>query len=155
MIKNYLFVVFFAFFGFSIGLMFGFSGFTKLKSSTTSTSSKIRNLHQKLSSLIRFGVQYDTSLADNLYNEVKILCMVMTYPANHDTKAVHVRRTWGRRCNKLLFMTSANHSELETVVLDGDDNREELWNKTKKGFMHLYDHYLNDFDYFLKADDDK
>jgi glycoprotein-N-acetylgalactosamine 3-beta-galactosyltransferase len=152
MTRDNFFLVFSALVGFSIGLLFGFSFFTNLE---TSSNIKIANLRQKLSSLIRFEVQYDTSLADNLYNEVKILCMVMTYPANHDTKAVHVRRTWGRRCNKILFMTSANHSELETVVLDGDDNREELWNKTKKGFMHLYDHYLNYFDYFLKADDDK
>jgi glycoprotein-N-acetylgalactosamine 3-beta-galactosyltransferase len=149
--KNLL-LIFFVFIGYLIGLLFGLLFFTNME---TSSTIKIGTLNQKLSSLIRFGFQYDTNLADKLSNEVKILCMVMTYPANHDTKAVHVRRTWGRRCNKILFMTSANHSELETVILDGDDNRNELWNKTKKGFMHLYDHYLNDFDYFLKADDDK
>jgi len=43
----------------------------------------------------------------DLYNKVRVLCWVMTSPANHQTKAKAVKDTWGTRCNILLFMSSA------------------------------------------------
>ncbi|TDG40353.1 hypothetical protein AWZ03_013231, partial [Drosophila navojoa] len=46
----------------------------------------------------------NTSIAEKLHSEVRVLCWIMTGPSNHKTKAVHVKRTWGKRCNKLIFM---------------------------------------------------
>jgi hypothetical protein len=46
--------------------------------------------------------------AERLAKEVRILCWVMTSPSNLETKAVHVKATWGKRCNILLFISSAN-----------------------------------------------
>lgn len=48
----------------------------------------------------------NTSLAEQLHGEVRVLCFVLTSPSNHRTKAVHVMNTWGTRCNKLLFMST-------------------------------------------------
>lgn len=99
---------------------------------------------------------YDHSLADILYNEVKIFCWVFTHPENHQTKVVHVRNTWGKRCNKLIFVSSESDASLDIIHLPGIGvGREFLWNKTRLTIRHVYKHYINDYDWFMRADDDK
>ena len=94
------------------------------------------------------------SLSEKLFDEVKVLCWVMTDPENHKTKALHVKRTWGKRCNKILFMSTQNDTELETIALPVGEGRDNLWAKTKEAFKYIYKHHFNDADWFLKADDD-
>lgn len=48
----------------------------------------------------------ETSIDKRLAQEVRVLCWIMTDPVNHQRKAKHVRDTWGKRCNILLFMTT-------------------------------------------------
>lgn len=99
---------------------------------------------------------YDDSLAVNLFEEVKILCLVMTNPANHRTQADHVKSTWGKRCNKLLFITTQEDDSLDTiVVLNITESRQALRRKTKTAFFYAHDNHLDEFDWFLKADDDR
>lgn len=99
----------------------------------------------------------DTKLSDQLYKEVKILCWVATMPKNIDTKALHVRNTWGKRCNKLLFMSSRESKKLGSSIVALNitkESRKTLWEKTKKAFKYVYENHFNDYEWFLKADDD-
>lgn len=104
-----------------------------------------------------FHKKEDTSVAEKLEKDVKILCWIMTGAANHKKKAYHIYKTWGKRCNKLLFMSSTteNGTEgMEIVALPVEEGRQELFHKTKEAFKYVYEKYFNDFDWFLKADDD-
>ncbi|XP_030377757.1 glycoprotein-N-acetylgalactosamine 3-beta-galactosyltransferase 1-like [Scaptodrosophila lebanonensis] len=96
----------------------------------------------------------DLPLATKLYKETRVLCIVLTSPERHQSRALHVKRTWGARCNKLLFMSTAEDEILPTVVLDMPDGHSNSWSQTRESLRHVYDNYFGEFDWFLKADDD-
>jgi glycoprotein-N-acetylgalactosamine 3-beta-galactosyltransferase len=78
----------------------------------------------------------------------------MTMPENHDKKAKHVKATWGRRCNVLVFISSEADPNLPTINVQVTEGRSNLWSKTRKGFAYMYENYKDEADWFLKADDD-
>lgn len=96
-----------------------------------------------------------TNMAQYLYNSTRVLCWVMTYPENPQYLAIHIKHTWGRRCNTLLFMSSTEDEELPTIALPIEkEGPDQMWNKTKLALKYIYDNHLDDADWFLKADDD-
>ncbi|OQR71569.1 glycoprotein-N-acetylgalactosamine 3-beta-galactosyltransferase 1-like, partial [Tropilaelaps mercedesae] len=95
------------------------------------------------------------TVARELAKRVRLLCFILTSPNTHATKAAHVKATWGRRCDRLLFMSSKQDNNLPSVALPiGQEDRDHLWEKTKLAFSEIYEHHLESADWFLKADDD-
>ena len=46
----------------------------------------------------------------------KIFCWVVTQPANK-LKAEAVKQTWGRKCDKLIFVSSQNGNEISYCTI--------------------------------------
>ncbi|CAO1369060.1 unnamed protein product [Diamesa hyperborea] len=122
----------------------------------TESVNRMRNVMKYNSNLMAKNAPQvdDRALADEMFKKVRVLCWVMTNPKNHKTKAIHVKNTWGKRCNKLLFMSSETDLELGSVALPVNEGRDNLWDKTKSAFQYVYQNHYDDADWFLKADDD-
>ncbi|KAM3935261.1 glycoprotein-N-acetylgalactosamine 3-beta-galactosyltransferase 1-like [Leptodactylus fuscus] len=77
----------------------------------------------------------------------------MTAPKNLHTKTIHVKQSWTRHCNIVLFMSSTSDS-FPTIGLGTEEGRDQLYWKTIRAFQYIHQNYLDKADWFLKADDD-
>ncbi|KMY96739.1 glycoprotein-N-acetylgalactosamine 3-beta-galactosyltransferase 1 isoform X2 [Drosophila simulans] len=144
MVRNIIFLV--------LGIMLGirltdFIGYLKLwRNNDLRASEK--------AALLKYPVASEEHLATWLRREVRILCLVLTMPSSHATKAALVNRTWGARCNKLIFMSSQTDPNLNILQINKSESRKNLYAKVRTGMAYVHEHYLNEYDWFLKADDD-
>lgn len=96
----------------------------------------------------------EEELALWLHNETRVLCMVLTLPKNHQSRVRRVKGTWGRRCNKLIFISSQEDRELGVIDVGVPEDRNNLYLKMRKALEYVYRNHGEDYDWFLKADDD-
>lgn len=98
---------------------------------------------------------YEDYLSKKLFDEVRVLCWVLTGPSSHRSKAIHLKRTWGHRCEKLLFMSSEIDPILDSIALPVEEGRNDFWDKTRHALNFIFNHHFEDAEWFLKVDDDK
>ncbi|XP_070567006.1 glycoprotein-N-acetylgalactosamine 3-beta-galactosyltransferase 1-like [Ptychodera flava] len=84
---------------------------------------------------------------------IRILCFIPTSP-NNDERLTAVRDTWGKRCDKMLFFSSETNQNQTVIGLNVTEGYKYLWGKVKAAFKYIYEHHINDADWFMKADDD-
>lgn len=85
---------------------------------------------------------------------LRILCYLHTFPGAYSKKAIHLMQNWGKHCDKLLFASTSTNMNLGTIGYDVPGDYVHLWGKTKQMMQHIYKDYLNDYDWFIKGDDD-
>ena len=56
-----------------------------------------------------------------------------------------VEHTWAPGCDIRLYVTTESHSVLNTflVDLDGPENRDAIWEKTRQAWLHVYKVWAN------------
>lgn len=55
---------------------------------------------------------------------------------------------------KIVLWASVQASDLPTVDVNTTEGHDYLWGKTRKALTYLHDTELDNYDWFLKADDD-
>uniref|UniRef100_A0A183SMX7 Reverse transcriptase domain-containing protein n=1 Tax=Schistocephalus solidus TaxID=70667 RepID=A0A183SMX7_SCHSO len=93
-------------------------------------------------------------LADELATKVRVYCFILTMPTSKEVKAVHVKATWASRFDKFVFISSEDDPSFPMLKAVDSESRKHLWLKTRFGVINAYRNHLNDFDFFMKADDD-
>ncbi|XP_044027652.1 glycoprotein-N-acetylgalactosamine 3-beta-galactosyltransferase 1 isoform X2 [Siniperca chuatsi] len=91
--------------------------------------------------------------AVNFSHTTRILCWIMTGPKNLESRVKHIRETWAKRCDKVLYMSSVK-TDFPTVELNVSEGRDNLYWKTIRAFQYIHQHHLDEAEWFLKADDD-
>jgi hypothetical protein len=96
----------------------------------------------------------------------RVLCLILTTPKNFLTRAKAVNDTWAPRCNRYFFVTEQAQETLtpEQLIFTKQvpiapiknitGGYDHLTQKSTLAFFFAYENYLNDFDWFVKADDD-
>ena len=70
------------------------------------------------------------------------------------TKGLAVKDTWSKRCNRRVFFSSEADASFPTVKLNVREGLEGLTSKTMQRLEYIHEHYINESDWFLKANDD-
>lgn len=83
------------------------------------------------------NIFYPQELSASLFNETRVLCLVLKDPSDFGRKQAKVRSSWGRQCNKLLFLNKKDNDTFSIV---------------KKGMGHVFEKYINNYDWILRAD---
>lgn len=89
--------------------------------------------------------------------DIKIFCAVYTYKG-HLMYTEAIRETWGKRCDGLLFASDNTNITTGHMHLPSNSSYgfgyQGMTQRTRTILAYLYDHFLNDYDYFHIGGDD-
>ena len=88
-----------------------------------------------------------------------LLVGVITAQKYLETRATAVYNTWGKQMDDIIFFSAqpngAQHVNFPVVTLEGvDDHTYPPQLKVFKMLQYMYDKYIDQFDFFMRADDD-
>jgi len=106
-----------------------------------------------LSTLLELNI----SKQNNTNTQIRIYCLILTSPNYFDTRARAVNLTWAPRCDKFSFISEYSNDTKSlpiAPIANISSGYGHLTQKTTLAFHYVYENFFNDFDWFVKADDD-
>ncbi|WAR17156.1 C1GLT-like protein, partial [Mya arenaria] len=104
----------------------------------------------------------DDSPAEDLKRKIRVLCLILTTKQNLLTRARVVNATWAKRCSMYFFVisfqnnrtASSQNNITDIIATPFKETREMLVYKVQYALMYVYNNFIDQFDWVLKADDD-
>ena len=100
--------------GTAFGFVFAYTFMSVVKYESVQDQYHVAGLHH--------SPYLDAEVAEALAKKVRVLCWVMTSPSNFEKKAKHVKATWGKRCNILLFMSTESGTTTISMQLPSTES---------------------------------
>ncbi|KFM68678.1 Chondroitin sulfate synthase 1, partial [Stegodyphus mimosarum] len=145
---------------FIVGVIVGFVITTQLRYMFLNPPSCLKNinnekLHVKSS---EYSIENVINIS-NLSEDKKLLFIgVMTAQKYLETRALAIHNTWGQTVpGKLIFFSSSSSRSNSSILLVPLPKVDDSYPPQKKSFLMLkfmYDHFIDDFEWFMRADDD-
>ncbi|KAF0989405.1 hypothetical protein HZS_176 [Henneguya salminicola] len=113
-----------------------------------------QSTHNRQHEKTKTGNNLITVSKPSIKNNIRILCLVLTHPTKEaDVKSI--QETWGPKCTKIFFFSIPFKIDAHLVSLNiTHESRSNLWEKVRQMFIFAHDNFINDYDWFIKADDD-
>jgi hypothetical protein len=102
-------------------------------------------------------LQWDISKENNSQPQVRIYCFILTAPQFLNTRALAINSTWARRCDGYSFISEYfNDTKGLPIapIANITPGYKHLTQKSILALHYIYENFLNDYDWFFKADDD-
>lgn len=95
----------------------------------------------------------DTDLSK--YRKIRILCYIGTSVKFFLLRDIHIRETWGRFCDKLIFAANTTDVRLGAIGFNvTHDGHDGTWEKIRPLMFYVHDNFIDEYDWFYKCDDD-
>ena len=90
-------------------------------------------------------------------SRIRIYCFILTTPKYYDTRARAVNSTWAPRCDRFSFISEYSNDTKGLPIIpivNLTPGYAHLTQKSTLAFHYIYENFLNDYDWFVKTDDD-
>ena len=96
----------------------------------------------------------------------RIFCMITTAPKHFLTRTIAINDTWAPRCDRYFFVTEFPGNNAASALINFakqipiapikniTPGYKHLTQKSNLALLFAYTNYINDYDWFVKADDD-
>jgi hypothetical protein len=100
-------------------------------------------------------ITQNEGIRNQIAKKIRIFCWFMAKPVRNQTW-IHLKKLWGNKCDRYVAMASIDTHipGMEVHKLKFPEGRGNLWKIYLTIMKHLHDNFINDYDYFMKVDDD-